>query len=296
MLAADAVDRARKDAERKACLVCHRMETIAYRDPETGEIRDLHIDLERYARSNHADLGCTDCHERDYRRYPHAHGSADEGLRCVGCHDDDPKYQPYRFQKIEAELERSVHVGEDPDQPTGATPRRKLTCFSCHDPHVFRATERGDDIAGIVQGHNRVCIACHTGLRDPVTAGHLWLPNRETHWRAVRCLDCHTPVSDLPSHEVLPAGQGVRTCDACHSKDSRLLGQLYAYRSEQSLAEKGLISMAVFNRAYVVGMSRNDTLDRVALGLIGLTLIGLAAHAVGRYRAYRTYRAKWRQG
>ena len=134
-------------------------------------------------------------------------------------------------------------------------------------------------------------MSCHGELQDPVTAGHSWLPNRGTHWKAVRCLDCHTPISDLPSHEILPAGQGVRSCDDCHSKGSTLLNQLYAYRSEQAMAQKGLISTAVFNQAYVVGMSRSPVIDSAALGLLGLTLAGLTAHGVGRYRAYRKYRS-----
>lgn len=289
VFAAESMDQAQIESERRACLVCHRMETIAYRDPETAEIRDLHIDLDRYTRSNHADLACTRCHEKDYRRYPHAHGSADEALRCVGCHEDHPKYEPYRFKEVQAQFDRSVHVRENPDGTETPKERKKLTCFACHDPHVFEATQRGDDIFRIVRQHNRVCMSCHAALHDPATAGHVWLPNREAHWTAVRCLDCHTPISDHPSHEILPAGQGVRGCDDCHSKASTLLNQLYAYRSEQSVAQKGLISTAVFNQAYVVGMSRSPVIDWLALGLIGLTLAGLTAHGVGRYRAYRKY-------
>ena len=286
--AAEPPEALQKALEQQACLRCHQMPTIAYRDPASGEIRDLHIDRDRFARSNHADLACTHCHEKDYRRYPHAHGSADENLHCVGCHDDDPKFDHYHFKDIEAQFERSVHARENPDGQSRG--RRTLTCFSCHDPHVFRATQPGEDLTLIVEGHNRVCLACHVELRDPATPNHVWLPNREDHWRAVRCLDCHAPVADFPSHEVLPAGQGVRTCVDCHAKGATLLNQLYAYQSGQEMTQQGLISTAVFNRAYVVGMSRNRWVDRLALGLIGLTLLGLTAHGVGRYRAYRRTR------
>lgn len=287
--AAEPLDAVQKQAEQQACLVCHRMETIAYRDPGTGEIRDLTIDRDRFARSNHADLACTRCHERSFRRYPHPHSSADEDLHCIGCHDDDPKFERYRFKAIEAEFDRSVHRRENPN---GQERRKhqKLTCFSCHDAHAFRVTRPGEDPARIVQDQNRVCMSCHVEFRDPAAAGHLWLPNRQAHWQAVRCLDCHTPVSEVQSHDIRPAGQGVRTCVDCHSTGSTLLNQLYAYRSEQALASEGLISTAVFNRAYVVGMSRNPIIDRLALALIGLTLLGLTAHGLGRYRAWRATR------
>jgi hypothetical protein len=290
-LAEEALDEGQRQGEIRACLVCHGMETIAYRDPETAEILDLFIDRERYAQSNHAALACTGCHKPSYRQYPHRHGSADEGLHCGGCHDDDPKFERYRFEAIKTEFERSVHVRGNADGgAAGQSPRKALTCFSCHNAHVFRVTQPAGDLAAIVAGHNRVCTTCHAKLQSALSDSHAWLPHREAHWRSVRCLDCHTPLTDIPSHEILPAGQGVRSCDDCHSRESTLLNQLYSYRAEQAIARQGLISMAVFYQAYVVGMSRNPWIDRLALGLAGLMLVGLAAHGVGRYLAYRAKR------
>jgi hypothetical protein len=286
--ALDNMTPAQVESEGRACLVCHRMETIAYRDPETWLIEDLHIDGERFVRSNHGSLACTRCHATDYRAYPHRHSSSDEKLHCLGCHDDDPKLARFRFREVEAEFERSVHVQASPLPDGSGRKHRQLDCFSCHNPHLFRVARPGDSLESIVAEQNGVCISCHQRIADPATAGHLWLPNRALHWKAVRCIDCHTPISDLPSHEVLPADQGVRGCDDCHSKESVLLNQLYSYRAKREVEEQGLLSAALFNRSYVVGMSRSRTLDWAAVALLCLVLLGIAAHAVGRYRAYRS--------
>ena len=95
---------------------------------------------------------------------------------------------------------------------------------------------------------------------------------------------------DVTAGQILAAKDSNFDCVSCHSKEARLLDRLYQYRSETELARRGWLSQAVFNEAYVVGMSRSPLLDALGLGVIGLTLLGLIAHGWGRYRAYRRLR------
>lgn len=260
------------------------METIAYRDPQTREIVDLSLDPLALSHSVHGEMACTECHRRSYRRYPHPQQAERESFNCVGCHADDAISATYDFNKIDAEYARSVHVAP------GAKRAEEFSCHSCHDPHVFDVSRVGQEIAEIVRDGNQVCVSCHKRVQDPLSGSHDWLPKRDQHWSAVRCVECHTPVSDTPariSHQILPAEDSNRACVACHSKDASLLNSLYAYRSEEELARQGLLSKALFNEAYIIGMSRNPTLDRISLVIIALTLLVLAGHGLARYLTHR---------
>lgn len=276
--------------ENKACLRCHQMATLAYRDPASGKILDLSIDPKALARSDHAELACTDCHHADSKRYPHPASVSRQSLECVACHEekDDAAERQYRFKTIEEEFGRSIHATSDDPKADG------FSCHSCHDPHRFRASAVGQDIASIVREDNQLCLSCHEEVRDPVRDPHTWLPKREKHRESVRCLDCHTPLSENGgpvSHQILAGEDSNRDCVNCHSRDSGLLSRLYQYRSEQDLAGQGWLSKAVFNQAYVVGMSRSPLIDRLALLIIGIAVLGLGAHGYGRYLAYRRFRA-----
>ncbi|WP_295457098.1 ammonia-forming cytochrome c nitrite reductase subunit c552 [uncultured Thiodictyon sp.] len=273
--------------ENRACLRCHAMSTLAYRDGTTGNLIDLSIDPRRLAGSVHGKLACVKCHVQDYAYYPHPQRTKPEPLDCVGCHREGQARTHYPFQAIADQYAKSIHGnGDDPKL-------RDFGCHSCHDPHALRVSTPGKALAEIVADDNRVCLSCHVEVSDPLRDRHHWLPNRQAHWAAVRCVECHTPMATLAdadqrvSHQILPARQSNRDCVNCHSGNQRLLSRLYAYRSQEELARDGLFAKAVFNEAYVVGMSRSPLIDRLSLAFIGLTGLGLIAHGVGRYLAYR---------
>lgn len=273
------------DSASRTCLRCHAMSTLGYRDPASGEIIELFISPEALAHSTHSDLACSECHGQRYRDYPHPEPSLDEMLGCVSCHEDDEASSKYQLARIQAEFEESVHVTaveSARDRPVG--------CESCHDPHSFRVAQIGDPIEEIVTKHNRVCLSCHEAIRDDEIASHAWLPNPQRHRQAVRCVDCHTTGLGEASHQILPADQAARHCVGCHSRSAELLNRLYDYRSEEELARHGWLSKAVFNEAYVVGLSRNPALDRLSLIVLGLVTLVLAAHGLGRYLAARRRR------
>ncbi|MBK1722272.1 nitrate reductase [Thiocystis violacea] len=275
-----------RSSENRNCLRCHQMATLAYRNPENGEIVDLAIAPQALSHSVHGELACSDCHDSDFGQYPHPERLKGETLACVGCHEehDDAAERVYRFKTIDEEFKHSIHVTSDAPEVAG------FSCHSCHDPHAFRNSEIGEEIAQIVRQDNGICLSCHAEIQDPLRDPHTWLPKPEKHREAVRCLDCHTPLSEdgqAVSHRILAGKDSNRDCVKCHSKAPQLLNRLYQYRSETDLANKGWISKAVFNEAYVVGMSRSPLIDRSALAIIAITLLGLGAHGYGRYRAYR---------
>ena len=276
-----AVDGLQKD-DSPECMRCHWMETMAYRDRETRKIVDLSIDRGAYRHGVHSELACRDCHDRGYRHYPHRTSSADEALQCVECHEEREDEGAPNLIGLALEYQDSVHVVEGVDD---------FSCFSCHDPHAFRPLAGDRSITAVVERSNGYCLDCHEKLLTPVPKGHEWLPRPHAHWDSVRCLDCHTPIEgripERPSHQVLAAEDSNRNCVECHSQGSTLLGQLYNYRSEQEREQKGFFAQALYNDAYIVGMSRNRLLDTISLIVIALMILGIGAHAAGRYLAYR---------
>ena len=275
------------------CMRCHWMETMAYRDRETREIVHLSIDRDAYQVSVHHELACGDCHDRRYRHYPHRTTSAEEGLTCVGCHEErqgDEHFSPPNLDAFNRQFQNSVHVREENEHP-GEAGHKPFTCFACHNPHSFRPLPNDTKVSEVVAVNNGLCLDCHTELLTPVPKGHEWLPRPQQHWSAVRCLDCHTPLQgrDLyaPSHELLGAAESNQNCVECHSKGGELLAQLYVHRAEQEREQKGFLAHAIYNDAYVIGMSRSPLIDRLGLAVVGLMVLGVAAHAYGRYLAHK---------
>lgn len=265
------------------CLQCHRMKTLAYRDPDSGKIRNLSIDPASYPHSVHGDMACRDCHGRGYRRYPHLTSSADEDLGCVKCHSELAEdHDIPALKDIAGEFKQSVHVQERGSQ---------FKCFKCHQAHDFRPQPADTPITERIRQNNQICLDCHQELHGPAPPGHDWLPEVQRHWAAVRCIDCHTPLegrlAERPSHNILAAKESQRDCVGCHSQDAQLLAQLYGHRLAEERELKGFFQQALHNEAYVIGMSRNPWIDRIAFAIIGLTAFGILLHAWGRWRVSR---------
>jgi hypothetical protein len=89
---------------------------------------------------------------------------------------------------------------------------------------------------------------------------HEWLPDPDRHLAAVRCIDCHTRMTDsvLVAHEVMAADSAVNSCVDCHSQNSILMGTLYKYASKESRDQEGFINGVIFsNDSYVIGANRS---------------------------------------
>jgi predicted CXXCH cytochrome family protein len=292
---ADEPDHLDGRADTAFCVRCHGMSTLAARDPEHGRLVSYFVDPALLGRSVHGRLSCVACHQGEgFREFPHTAdaratrpgavapvplaapvlpaASPDDSTAavsaCGGCHNGESSMtQRYRFRRIETQMSKGVH--------------RNLRCYDCHDPHQW-VLERTMDVQAVVRQNNAMCVQCHA---DAATQGHRWLPQRDLHWGQVRCIDCHTPRPGSVIHAVQPADRAERQCEACHTRDSVLLGKLYRYRMNEVTQKAGFVNSVVLNDAYVIGMTRNEILDRGSIAAVLLALLGVMLHGAGRWVA-----------
>ena len=270
------------------CFRCHSMSTLSYKDETTGIIKNLSVIPDEYYNSNHKNLGCNDCHSKDFKNFPHDKKLKAENLYCLNCHKDEPKFKKYHFESIENEFKQSIHYKKLGD---------KFNCFDCHDPHNFKINARvNKDVKETVLYDNLICLNCHennskikylTGIILPsLYTSHSWLPHIDLHLKSVRCIDCHT-TTNAPgvSHLILAKEKSVKDCVECHSKNSLLLQTLYKFQTKESRDKEGFINAVILNNSYVIGATRNYYLNLLSFIIFGLTLIALAVHGALRIRA-----------
>ena len=275
-----------------ACLRCHDMATLATRNAD-GSVHSVSVDSTLFTASNHGRLSCVRCHaSTDVLVYPHG-ADATPAMTCLTCHGgEEPVMREMRFDQIQAEFDSSIHAScECPDASNG------FTCFTCHDPHVFRIS--GDPSLATIASQNALCFQCH-GNPDVFSriAGksaaelnevHQWLPARQNHWQHVRCLDCHTSYTPPNrSHLVMAKERAVSNCEACHTANTLLATKLYLSNDETG-NQAGFLNAAVFNDSYVIGATRNMWLDLFGVLIVGGSIFGVAGHYIGR-KLFRKHR------
>ena len=106
---------------------------------------------------------------------------------------------------------------------------------------------------------------------------HAWDPARETHAK-IRCVVCHTPVDGSNTHEVLPSGQAIRSCDACHDVNAPLIAEYVGPGDPSSWVTNPL----VFKEAYLPGATRHRVVDGLLIGVFCLTVGGVLGHGLMR--------------
>lgn len=269
------------------CMGCHRP-------------RETTIDPDRYAESVHRNVACPACHADGFASFPHEARAA-AAPDCMSCHGGVDT-APYDFVHIEKGVQASVHT-----RMAGGTFR----CSNCHSPHYFVPATRMTDAAAAARRANGSCLHCHVGdeaaAAAPPALGrvarqHQWLPHWQLHLSAAPCIACHTSREQRPdatsaaldaqrmAHVVLPATQAQRDCVGCHSQNSLLVTKLYAYLAWKERAERGWLNAVLFNNAYVTGATRNWWLDWATLIMTGMTIVGIALHAAGRWLGARARR------
>ncbi len=262
------------------CLSCHSEEGIA-KPPRQGMdmalLSKMLVDHPRFERSDHGKMACKDCHGEPYVPYPHG-VNAKAGIKgCESCHQQPAK-------TITPEFKASRHFKEH---------SAKFTCLSCHDSHTMRKAAKLASAQLAARQDNPQCLQCHNdskryealmkpdAKRPDMTAVHAWLPEMALHLDHVRCIDCHSPVSDgALSHQVQGKDKAVRHCESCHAEDGELGKRLYKPMLINAPGEEGgFINAALLREIYVVGGNRNRWLDWAGLGVLLLTGAAVAVRA-----------------
>lgn len=253
------------------CARCHTDCEAQRKDPQAKK-PCLEVDTVALARSEHRGMVCVDCHAKTFGDDPHPKARRAD---CVDCHVVNEGGKGVAFADIIDGFQKSAHALKDD----------KFHCVQCHEPHTFRI----ETIRNRAFDYNRVCLRCHSSEqvfqqlvhKSPpnLDKAHEWLPNRDLHWSVIRCLDCHTgSEAAAGAHLILPKTQALKRCEACHSAKPVRLLRLYTRMREKEVQRLGFITAAFVNDAYVVGATRNGTMDLFAILIMGATAGGILGH------------------
>ncbi len=276
------------------CFRCHGQQKYEYTNENMGrEVTALMCDnrivhKEDFYQSNHKSFACTDCHSADYETFPHAGElRMEEKFNCLDCHGGDETYARYHFEEIDAEYQQSVHFNL---QDEG------FTCWKCHDPHTYKISVRNSiNLRQTIAYDNDICLDCHSNFdrfqlltekkEINIIQKHDWLPNQALHFSSVRCIECHTQVSDsiLVAHLIKPKAEAVDRCNECHSQNSLLMASLYKFKSKEQ-RQDGFFNGIILNESYVIGANRNEYLNKISLVIFSLVLAVIMIHIILRLR------------
>lgn len=263
------------------CLKCHGHKYYSFynENSEMNERKLMNpyfvIDSISYLQGEHQEHSCVDCHSEDYGIYPHiAELKTEPKLTCMDCHD---------FEAIATDVKKSVHMKAFGDF---------FNCELCHDPHSNKLVK--SDMAELVRYNNNRCLNCHndvdkyqifTSNKNPqLLVTHEWLPNQALHFEHVRCIECHTSVTDTSDavHRIVPKEQAVRNCNECHSGNSLLRDKLYKHQLKQERSEFNFYKSFIINDAYIIGANKNYYVNLISLLIFGLTFLGILTHTIFR--------------
>jgi len=276
----------------EACFKCHSLRRFEYTDEVSGkQKRGLMLPLmilgkQQFYESNHKNFSCTDCHSHDFAIYPHPEELKTElHFHCLDCHGGDPSYAVFKFEEIDAEYRKSVHFSLE---------EKGFTCWNCHDPHSYRLMARNSkNIQETVLYDNTICLDCHSDNfrfrsfsdRPKINfkKSHKWLPNRVTHLKSLRCIDCHTRINEniLVSHLIVPGDEAVRDCNKCHSDKPVAMNTLLMIRSKDD-DFKEFNNASVLAALKIIGSGRNRFLNNLSLIILASVAGIIAIHILFR--------------
>jgi hypothetical protein len=270
------------------CFKCHGQDKYHYTNETLGrEVTELMcsnrvVNKNEFYSSNHKSFSCTDCHSADYEKFPHpGELRMEEKLNCIECHGGDENYARYHFEEIETQYKQSVHFQKLEGEG--------FTCWDCHNPHSYKISVRNEgNLKEAIAYDNAICLNCHSDFNRfqllteraeiNIIEKHEWLPNQASHFANVRCIECHTQLTDsiLVAHLIKPKTEAVRLCNECHSKNSILMASLYKFESKEQRKD-GFFNGIILNESYVIGANRNEYLNILSLlvlaGVIGVIVV-----------------------
>jgi hypothetical protein len=270
------------------CFKCHGQSKYEYTNDNLGRqvkammFSERIINRNDFYRSNHKSFSCTDCHSEDYTKFPHpGELRMEQQYNCIDCHGGDEKFAQFKFEAIEAEYQSSIHFKLEDEG---------FTCWKCHDPHTYKISVRNTiNLKETILYDNNICLNCHANYnrfqllseREEVNilAKHDWLPNQSTHFKSVRCIECHSEINnDVPvSHLINPKEKAVRKCNECHSQNSLLMSSLYKFQLKEQRKD-GFFNGIILNESYVIGANRNEYLNIFSLIIFGIVILIIGGH------------------
>lgn len=283
--------------QNERCLKCHGQNKYEYTNDNLGrQVKALMfseriVDRKKFYESNHKSFSCTDCHADGYTKFPHPGELRMEmAYNCIDCHGGDEKFAKFKFEQIDTAYQKSVHfklVDEG------------FTCWSCHNPHEYKISVRDSkNLKEAILYDNNICLNCHSNyghfqlLSDKeevnILTQHDWLPNQASHFKSVRCIECHSAANDslLVSHQIMPKEKAVRKCNECHSQNSLLMSSLYKFKSKEQRRD-GFFNGIILNQSYVIGANRNGYLNLLSILIFAVVLVVVVGHVLFRIRLNR---------
>lgn len=280
--------------DNERCFKCHGQSWYEFTNESDGRTIKATMcpervtDRKEFYNANHKSFGCTDCHSSDYVTWPHDGAlRMEQQYNCLDCHGGDEMYSRFSFEEIDTDYQKSVHF---------KLAESGFTCWKCHDPHSYKLSIRdAENIKDAVLYDNHICLNCHSDYNQfkllsdraemNVIDKHDWLPNQQSHFRSVRCIECHTAINDslLVSHFIVPKEQAVKDCNDCHSKNSILMASLYKFKSREQRKD-GFLNGIIMNESYVIGANRNKYLNLLSLVLFGVVFLVIGTHVIFRLR------------
>jgi hypothetical protein len=275
-----------EDNER--CFVCHGQNRYEYTNENLGrQVRAMMfseriVTRENFYQSNHKSFSCTDCHSGDYVQFPHSGDLRMEQMyNCIDCHGNDEKFAQFHFEEIEASYQQSTHYKLEEEG---------FTCWECHGPHDYKINVRNSsNIKETILYDNNICLRCHSNFdqfqllteREEINIlqKHEWLPNQESHFKNVRCIECHSEINDtiLVSHLINPIEKAVKRCNECHSQNSMLMSTLYKFQSKEQRND-GFFNGIILNQSYVIGANRNEYLNILSIIIFAFVILIMGVH------------------
>lgn len=278
--------------DNERCFKCHGQRLYEYTNENLGrQVKALMfseriVDRNKFYQSNHKSFSCTDCHSDEYTKFPHPGELRMEQMyNCIDCHGGDEKFARFHFEEIEAEYKKSVHFKLEDEG---------FSCWKCHGPHDYKISIRNKtNLKETILYDNNICLNCHANYSHfqllsekeeiNILKKHEWLPNQATHFKNVRCIECHAAVNDtvLVSHLIEPKEEAVKKCNECHSQNSLLMSTLYKFEAKEQRKD-GFFNGIILNESYVIGANRNEYLNIISLVISAVIILIIGIHVYFR--------------